>query len=61
MTKRKPFLVSNYPDDIEQYNNDPRSPLFVDPTYVCSGCNQSFEEIDMANEKFCWECKVNES
>lgn len=61
MTKRKKFLVSNYPDDIHNYDNDRRSPFFVDPTYVCEGCEQAFEECDMATEKLCWECKKNES
>jgi hypothetical protein len=53
--------VSNYPDDIHNYDNDPRSPFFVDPNYVCDGCNQAFEECDMGNERYCWECMRNES
>ena len=31
--------MSNYPDDIRQYDDDPRSPFFLDPTEpVCGTC-----------------------
>jgi len=27
-------MSSNYPDDIRQYDNDPRSPFYVEPVEV---------------------------
>ena len=35
--------MSNYPDDIRQYDNDPRSPFYVEPPVECSTCTNHFE------------------
>jgi hypothetical protein len=31
--------MSNYPDDIGNYSNDPRSPDYVEP--ICEECHQA--------------------
>jgi len=42
--------MSNYPDDIRNYDDDPRSPFFDPPT--CVHCGEELDSIDC----FCrWE------
>jgi len=48
-------LPDNYPDDIRQYDNDPRSPFYVgdeecceecyDLGYFCGNCESDCEEL----------------
>ena len=41
--------TDNYPDNIRQFDNDPRSPFFNDPDYeLCSKCDKEFNfgELD---------------
>lgn len=37
--------MSNYPDDISQYDNDPRSPFYEPPSQWCSECEWELEEV----------------
>jgi hypothetical protein len=36
--------MSNYPDDIDNYKNDPRSPLYEEPIQWCEHCEQIIDE-----------------
>ena len=36
--------MSNYPDDIRQYDHDPRSPFFSTEEDVCWACDRELEE-----------------
>lgn len=49
-------MAYNYPDDIAQYKNDPRSPDCIEPTYECEHCCEHYESCDMANETTCSRC-----
>ncbi len=63
MTKRKHCSVSNYPDDIHDYDNHPMSPFYVEPEYVCDECELAFEACDMAEKsqyQFCNDCWTKE-
>jgi hypothetical protein len=42
----------NYPDDIRQYDNDPRSPFYVQPPVDCAYCHASCDLDDMTETKF---------
>ena len=42
----------NYPDDIRCYDNDPRSPFFVQPPISCGECHQMCDLDDMVETKF---------
>ena len=33
----------NEPDDIRQYDNDPRSPYYVPPPVQCVACNEHYD------------------
>lgn len=48
----------NYPDDIRSYDNDPRSPFYVEPMVECNECNQwcELEEMDENEEGTCFMC-----
>ena len=35
--------MSNYPDDINQYNNNPMSPFYSEPPVQCLICNNWFD------------------
>lgn len=49
--------MSNYPDDIRQYNNDPRSPFFVESEEKkCFDCGGWFDDDEMANKRCCIYC-----
>jgi len=44
--------MSNYPDDINMYNDDPRSPLY-DHGLICDECEQEMEQdIDCDDDGF---------
>ena len=50
--------MSNYPDDIRQYDNDYRSPFFVQPPIACGCCHQmcdldNMEESKLTDKLFC--------
>jgi len=36
-------MSDNYPDDIRKYDNDPRSPFYVEPEAYCENCSEKFE------------------
>ena len=36
--------MNNYPDDIDRYSNDPRSPLYEAPP--CENFGQEFDDCD---------------
>ena len=40
--------MSNYPDDIRNYDYDPRSPFYEEP--VCSVCEEFYEECTCEDE-----------
>lgn len=44
--------MSNYPDDIRNYDHDPRSPFYVEPR--CSVCEQT--EVDCLCAETCESC-----
>lgn len=44
--------MDNYPDDIRNFDNDPRSPFYVEP--ICRECGM--EEIDCICNDRCDEC-----
>lgn len=49
--------MSNYPDDIHNYDNDPRSPFYdEEPDCVCVSCGDCFRDDEMANEILCKDC-----
>jgi hypothetical protein len=56
---------SNYPDDIRRFDNDPRSPFYVEPIINCRECGHAIEEdcgIEIISEWYhdeCWE-KIKE-
>jgi len=50
------MLMSNYPDNIRQFDNHPMSPFYVEPTYVCAQCNTPNEIADMRTETCCKQC-----
>jgi hypothetical protein len=35
--------MNNYPDDIRMYDNDPRSPFYVEPP-TCEECEEELEQ-----------------
>ena len=48
--------MGNFPDDIRMYDDDPRSPFYVEPTYPCNSCGEYNEACDMYDEGVCWVC-----
>ena len=50
----------NEPDDIRMYDNDPRSPYYVEPDIECKGCDELGDpekafESETTGELFCSE------
>lgn len=43
----------NYPDDIHSYDNDPRSPFYVEPVLVSDCCQALWDEPE---EDVCPKC-----
>lgn len=41
----------NYPDDIRQYDHDPRSPFYVPPAVKCVECHCWFDSEDSYESK----------
>jgi len=46
--------MSNYPDDINQYSNDPSSPLCDEPVRLCEECAADLNDDE---EELCEECE----
>ena len=44
--------MSNYPDDIRQYDHDPRSPFYVAPNVECKQCDGWFSPEDSHDCKY---------
>jgi hypothetical protein len=40
-------MSDNYPDDIRRYDNDPRSPFYVEPSAYCEECAEKFDVCEM--------------
>lgn len=36
--------MSNYPDDIRNYDSDPRSPFYIEPPKQCKNCGDNIKE-----------------
>jgi len=49
--------MDNYPDDILSFNNDPRSPFYVEPPVRCLKCSEQFETE--AGSLICDDCLEN--
>lgn len=51
-------MPGNYPDDIYQYNSDPRSPLYVEKGVECYECGYFFDPDDMyaGIDNICLQC-----
>ena len=49
----------NYPDDIGNYDNDPRSPFYEGGTFVCSSCG-GVRDGDEMGEDVCVYCVMDE-
>ncbi|URC15422.1 hypothetical protein JLT2_54 [Paraglaciecola Antarctic JLT virus 2] len=44
--------MSNYPDDIRDFDNDPRSPFYIDPP-VCEECGVELDcDVDCDDEGY---------
>ena len=50
--------MNNYPDDVRQYDNDPRSPFFEAPP--CKVCGQDFDYCDCCEECECEQCECEQ-
>ena len=44
--------MNNYPDDIRQYDNDPRSP-FYNSDHECDECGEELKGVDIDDISFC--------
>ena len=54
--------MSNYPDDIRKYDNDPRSPFYVETYTHCEQCEKKLDEeegvVEYEDSCFCsHDCK----
>lgn len=49
--------MNNYPDDIRQYDHDPRSPFYEEPVGYCESCGHVLEEGVCCNE-YCEWCGI---
>ena len=47
--------MDNYPDDIRQYDSDPRSPFYEEPWPQCEMCEEYFNP-DTGSAKYCDNC-----
>ena len=45
-------MSSNYPDDIRNYDNDPRSPFYVQPLVKCKECGTEHDMDYMEEGRF---------
>lgn len=51
--------MSNYPDDIHNFDNDPRSPFYIEPPEQCDNCkevikeNEGFNPEDNEDKVYC--------
>lgn len=56
--------MSNYPDDIRSYDNDPRSPFCDDGDYECPECRMTEDDCTCCPEcgesEYKCECEVTE-
>ena len=39
-------MSDNYPDDIRRYDNDPRSPFYIEPETICKKCAEKIYVCD---------------
>lgn len=46
----------NYPDDINCFDNDPRSPFYEGGTFECCLCENIREAEEMSDEDICIYC-----
>ncbi len=43
-------MSDNYPDDIRRYDNDPRSPFYVEPSDYCKNCSEKHDVCEMQED-----------
>ena len=65
-------MLSNYPDNIRMFDNDPRSPFYsgkdeTEILYLCEECKEEEVEFDkmhyispLENQGLCCECAKND-
>lgn len=56
--------MSEYPDDVRQYDSDPRSPFYVEPPVECFRCGKGMNEeeaVDLEEGYFCQDCTFCET
>ncbi|MDG1996023.1 MAG: hypothetical protein P8J14_05995 [Emcibacteraceae bacterium] len=50
--------MSNYPDNIRDFDWHPQSPFYVEPPEECKGCGEYFDPDDemLDEDGYCEEC-----